>query len=233
MSNERDSLNQNLENLKQRIIIAAKNSGRDPQEIKIVAVTKTIEPKRIIEIIDCGILNLGENRVQELCEKYDIIKRECNWHLIGHLQTNKVKYIIDKVTLIHSVDSMELVKELQLRAGRINRVIEILIQVNISGEETKFGIRPHEVKDFILSVSKFQNIKVKGLMTIAPNTYDKDRIRDVFKNLNKIFIDIKQENIDNINMEILSMGMSNDFEIAIEEGAHMIRVGSLIFGSRA
>lgn len=227
-----EDLKVNLEKVQERIKAAAENAGRKFEDITIIAVTKTIEPEKIVKIIDCGMKDLGENRVQELCEKYDIIKKECNWHLIGHLQTNKVKYIIEKVALIHSVDSIELAKEIQLRASKINRVIEILVQVNVSGEESKFGIQPQEVRDFIKTISSFPNVKIKGLMTIAPNTDEKDCIRVVFRNLNKIFIDIKQENIDNIDMEILSMGMSNDFEIAIEEGANIVRIGSAIFGGR-
>lgn len=232
MNNEKDYLKVNIDSAKQRILIAAEKSGRKAEDIKIIAVSKTIGIEAIMEVIENGILDLGENRVQELCEKYDIIKRECNWHLIGHLQTNKVKYIIDKVTLIHSVDSLELAKEIQLRASKISSIQEILIQVNVSGEESKFGLNPLEVKDFVKEISTYPNVKIKGLMTIAPNTEDKEKIRMVFTNLKKIFIDIKQENIDNIDMDTLSMGMSNDFEIAIEEGANIVRIGSAIFGRR-
>jgi PLP dependent protein len=232
MSNEKETLKGNIDSIRRRILIAAEKSGRKYEDIKIIAVSKTIGPDVMMEVIGNGILDLGENRVQELCEKYDIINKECNWHLIGHLQTNKVKYIIDKVTLIHSVDSLELAKEIQLRASKISSIQEILIQVNVSGEESKFGLNPIEVKDFIKEISTYPNVKIKGLMTIGPNTEDKEKIRMVFRNLKKIFIDIKQENIDNIDMDALSMGMSNDFEIAIEEGANIVRIGSAIFGQR-
>jgi PLP dependent protein len=232
MSNEKETLKVNIDSIRQRVLIAAEKSGRKYEDIKIIAVSKTIGPDVMMEVIGNGILDLGENRVQELCEKYDIINKECNWHLIGHLQTNKVKYIIDKVTLIHSVDSLELAKEIQLRASKISSIQEILIQVNVSGEESKFGLNPIEVKDFIKEISTYPNVKIKGLMTIGPNTEDKEKIRMVFRNLKKIFIDIKQENIDNIDMDALSMGMSNDFEIAIEEGANIVRIGSAIFGQR-
>jgi PLP dependent protein len=232
MSNEKETLKGNIDSIRQRILISAEKSGRKYEDIKIIAVSKTIGPDVMMEVIGNGILDLGENRVQELCEKYDIINKECNWHLIGHLQTNKVKYIIDKVTLIHSVDSLELAKEIQLRASKISSIQEILIQVNVSGEESKFGLNPIEVKDFIKEISTYPNVKIKGLMTIGPNTEDKEKIRMVFRNLKKIFIDIKQENIDNIDMDALSMGMSNDFEIAIEEGANIVRIGSAIFGQR-
>jgi PLP dependent protein len=232
MSSEKETLKGNIDSIRRRILIAAEKSGRKYEDIKIIAVSKTIGPDVMMEVIGNGILDLGENRVQELCEKYDIINKECNWHLIGHLQTNKVKYIIDKVTLIHSVDSLELAKEIQLRASKISSIQEILIQVNVSGEESKFGLNPIEVKDFIKEISTYPNVKIKGLMTIGPNTEDKEKIRMVFRNLKKIFIDIKQENIDNIDMDALSMGMSNDFEIAIEEGANIVRIGSAIFGQR-
>jgi PLP dependent protein len=232
MSNEKETLKGNIDSIRRRILIAAEKSGRKYEDIKIIAVSKTIGPDVMMEVIGNGILDLGENRVQELCEKYDIINKECNWHLIGHLQTNKVKCIIDKVTLIHSVDSLELAKEIQLRASKISSIQEILIQVNVSGEESKFGLNPIEVKDFIKEISTYPNVKIKGLMTIGPNTEDKEKIRMVFRNLKKIFIDIKQENIDNIDMDALSMGMSNDFEIAIEEGANIVRIGSAIFGQR-
>jgi PLP dependent protein len=233
MNYEKEYLKKNLNCVKQKIEAAAKKAGRNPEDIKMIAVTKTIEAERVNKIVENGILDLGENRVQELCEKYDIINGKCNWHLIGHLQTNKVKYIIDKVALIHSVDSLELAKEIQLRASKFNQIMDILVQVNVSGEESKFGVEPAIVCDFIKTISKYPNVKIKGLMTIAPNTDNSQTIRKVFRNLNKIFIDIKQENIDNIDMEILSMGMSNDFEIAIEEGASMVRIGTAIFGSRS
>ena len=167
-----------------------------------------------------------------MLEKYDNIDSRCRWHLIGHLQTNKVKYIIDKVSLIHSLDSLELAKEIQKRAEKADRVMDVLVQVNVAGEESKFGISPSEVRDFLLSVRKYKNLKVRGLMTIAPYAENPEDIRWVFRDLNKIFIDIKSENIDNIYMDYLSMGMSNDFEIAVEEGSNMVRIGTSIFGKR-
>ena len=229
---ENNYLKENLENINRRIEAAAEKSGRRGSDIKLVAVSKTIEPERIMGALENGVLDLGENRVQELCEKYDIIKGEVKWHLIGHLQTNKVKYIIEKVSLIHSVDSIELAQEIQKNAAKVNKVMDILIQVNVSGEESKFGIDPGEVEGFIHTIKTFPNIKVRGLMTIAPNSGDNNEIRKVFKGLYKIFIDIKQENTDNVHMDTLSMGMSNDFEIAIEEGANLVRIGSAIFGKR-
>lgn len=211
---------------------AAQKSGRRVEDITVIAVSKTVEVERIRVALEEGFVDLGENKVQELMEKYDALGENCQWHLIGHLQTNKVKYIIDKVRMIHSVDSIELAEEIQKRALKVNRTIDILIQVNVSGEESKFGISPGEVEAFIRKLSTFDHIKVKGLMTIAPYAENQEDIRGVFKQLKKIFIDINAENIDNINMEFLSMGMSNDFEVAIEEGANIVRIGTLIFGKR-
>jgi pyridoxal phosphate enzyme (YggS family) len=232
MFQEREQIRRNVEEIRRRIARAAEKSGRRPEEIKLVAVTKTVEPLRIIEAIDAGVADLGENRVQELCEKYSLVDRQCQWHLIGHLQTNKVKYIIDKVKMIHSVDSEELAREIQKRAEKAGRHIDILVQVNIAKEESKFGIDKEEAEDFIRSLSKYNNLKVKGLMTIAPFTDNRDEIRHVFRELRKVFIDISRKNIDNIDMESLSMGMSNDFEIAIEEGSTIVRIGTSIFGRR-
>lgn len=232
MTNELDYIRKNIENIKDRMQKAAAKSGRNPDDIKLLAVTKTVGTDKIQEAIEQGILDLGENRVQELSKKYDIIDSKYNWHLIGHLQTNKVKYIVDKVAMIHSVDRVELAEEIQKRAAQIGKTVDVLIQVNVSGEESKFGIAPEHTKDMVRNISGMKNIKVKGLMTIAPYVEDPEEIRFVFKELKKIFIDIQQENIDNIDMSFLSMGMSNDFEIAIEEGANIIRIGTLLFGKR-
>ena len=222
----------NLEDVNKRIEIAAKKSGRASKDVTLIAVTKTIDAERIKYVFDCGIRNMGENRVQELLEKYEVLDKECNWHLIGYLQTNKVKYIIDKVKMIHSVDSYELLKEIDSRAAKAGRKMDILLQINVSGEETKFGIDPSEVTDYIRYISQLKNTVLRGLMTIAPYTQNPEETRPIFKKLYNIYIDIKREKIDNVNMDYLSMGMSNDFEIAIEEGANLVRVGTAIFGKR-
>ncbi len=224
------NIKENIAAVRARIAAAAQRAGRNPEDITLVAVSKTVEPQRIIEAIDGGITHLGENRVQELVKKYDAIPGRIQWHLIGHLQTNKVKYIIDKVSLVHSVDSIELAKEIDRRANRRGTVVNILIQVNVAGEETKFGISPDQVEDMIEEIRSYPGIKVKGLMTIAPFAENPEEIRYVFRELNKKYIDIKRKNIDNIDMEYLSMGMSNDFEVAIEEGSNMVRIGTAIFG---
>jgi pyridoxal phosphate enzyme (YggS family) len=231
-SDEFEYIKSNILELKKKVSAAAEKSGRTADEIKIIAVTKTVEPVRISKAVEEGFLDLGENRVQELCEKYDIINKDCRWHLIGHLQTNKVKYIIDKVDLLHSLDSFELAYEIQKKAEKAGRIINSLVQVNVSGEESKFGIEPGKVPDFLKEVSTMANIKVKGLMTIAPFSPDPEKIRYVFRELRKMLIDIRTENIDNIDMDLLSMGMSNDFEVAIEEGANIVRIGTAIFGER-
>ncbi|MCX8131967.1 MAG: YggS family pyridoxal phosphate-dependent enzyme [Clostridia bacterium] len=227
-----DFISDNIKEIKRNVENAAKKSGRTLDDIEIIAVSKTVEPDRITKALDSGLKNLGENRVQELCEKHDILNKEFSWHLIGHLQTNKVKYIIDKVSLIHSVDRIELGREIDIRARKAGRIMDILIQVNVSGEESKFGIPPEHTIDLVRKLSKFENLRVRGLMTIAPFVENPEEVRYVFKGLKKIFIDIKKENIDNIHMDFLSMGMSNDYEIAIEEGSNMVRVGTAIFGKR-
>jgi len=231
MTQDFEYLKANLENVRERVKQAAIRSGRTEKDIKIVAVTKTVNTDVIQKALEYGVTDIGENKVQEILEKQDIIKAECNWHLIGHLQRNKVKYIIDKVAMIHSLDSVELAAEINKRACAAGRVMDVLVQVNVSGEETKHGISPVEVSDFLKKVSVFKNIKVRGLMTMAPYA-DKESVRPVFRTLKKIFVDMANENIDNINMEYLSMGMSNDFEVAIEEGANIVRIGTSIFGQR-
>lgn len=222
----------NINVVRDRIKKAAVRSGRNPEDVLLVAVSKTVPVEGIETAIKEKVLNFGENRVQELAQKYDILRERCNWHLIGRLQTNKVKYIIDKVTMIHSLDRLGLADEIQKRAQACNRIVNTLIQVNVAGEESKTGISPEEVHDFIRKVSLYPNIKVKGLMTIAPYTDDPESVRWVFKRLKNISVDIDRENIDNIDMQYLSMGMSHDYEVAIEEGANIVRVGSSIFGER-
>jgi pyridoxal phosphate enzyme (YggS family) len=232
MTGEFEYIKRNIEDVRKRVAEAAYRAGRKPEDIKIIAVSKTVGIEKINCAVDEGLNVLGENRVQELCEKYDILNRDCYWDLIGHLQTNKVKYIIDKVNLIHSVDRFELVQEIQKKAEKLGRVIDVLVQVNVAEEGSKFGLSLHEVKGFLKKINTFDAIKVKGLMTIAPFLQNIEAVRPVFKQLYKIFVDIREENIDNIDMKLLSMGMSNDFEAAIEEGANIVRIGTAIFGKR-
>lgn len=218
----------NIANILSRINSACERAGRSMDDITVVGVTKTFEADKITQAIECGIKDVAENRVQELVRKYDDVSG-VSWHLIGHLQTNKVKYIADKVSLIHSVDSLKLAAEIDRQAEKNNRVIDVLIEVNVSGEESKFGVAPGELDELLSKIGEFSHIKVQGLMTMAPLLAEKDEIRQIFKKMYKIFIDNRAKKYNNINMGILSMGMSNDFEIAIEEGATMVRIGRAMF----
>ncbi|SKC87321.1 YggS family pyridoxal phosphate-dependent enzyme [Maledivibacter halophilus] len=227
-----DIIEENINNVLENIENACEKINKNPDEINLVAVTKTIEPERINTALKTGIKNIGENKVQEIMEKYDKINYNPHWHLIGHLQTNKVKYIIDKVDLIHSLDSIRLAEEINKRAKKINRIMNVLIQINIADDEAKFGISHNEIDGFIKELSKFENIKVEGLMTIVPYMDNKEKVRPYFRKMKEIFEDLKNCDYENINMKYLSMGMTNDYIVAIEEGANMIRVGTAIFGER-
>lgn len=224
-------ISKNLEEVRKKIEAAALKSGRTGEEVTLIAVTKTHDADMINEAIDCGVTDIGENKVQEILEKYDKVK-PVRWHLIGHLQTNKVKYIIDKVHMIHSVDSVHLMDEIERQAAKHEIVMNILIQINISGEESKFGIRPEEVEEMLEHAQELKHVKVCGLMTILPKVDNQISNRLHFVNIKRIYIDISQKKYDNINMKYLSMGMSGDYETAIEEGSNMVRVGRAIFGER-
>jgi len=225
-------IQQNIIEVEQRIATAAKKSGRKREEILLLAVSKTIDVSRIKQAVNCGLKELGENKVQEILEKYDAMGEDVCWHLIGHLQTNKVKYIIDKVKMIHSVDSIKLAEEINKRAKQSNIIMDILVEVNIADEQSKFGISPKETLSFIKSIAFLDNIRIKGLMTVAPFVDNPEENRDCFRRMKQLLVDINAEKIDNVNMDVLSMGMSNDFEVAIEEGATIVRVGTNIFGKR-
>lgn len=202
-------------------------------ETQLIAVTKTRTPEEINCAIACGVRHIGENRVQELLEKYDRIEKEgLSIHLIGRLQTNKVKYIIDKVDLIHSVDSVKLAAEISKRASKIGKVQDILVEVNIGGEESKGGIDPEGLIPFLEEISAFGGIRIRGLMCIPPIALEKHQNREYFLKMRQLFVDIKAKKLDNINMDILSMGMSDDYEDAIEAQSTYIRVGRGIFGAR-
>ena len=200
--------------------------------MELIGVTKTVDVDRINEAISLGIKNIGENKVQELIEKMDIFKGRPNYHMIGHLQSNKVKYILENIHLIHSLDRISLAKEINKRAKTINKTIDCLIQVNISEEESKFGIKEEEVIPFIEKLLQYSYISIKGLMTIAPFTQEDKVIRKTFSGLYELNEKIKSRNYNDLDMNILSMGMTNDYKIAIEEGSNMIRIGTAIFGKR-
>ncbi len=207
-------------------------AGRTEDAVSLIAVSKTKPVSAIQEAYNCGIRDFGENKVQEIMDKYPVLPKDIKWHLIGHLQRNKVKYIIDKVYLIHSVDSVRLAEQIQKEAIKADVHMDILIQVNISREDTKFGLNETDVINIIEEVSKFDRVHIKGLMTIGPMTEDEDDIREVFKKLKQLSVDIQTKNIDNVSMTVLSMGMSGDYTIAIEEGSTYVRVGTSIFGER-
>ncbi|MCI5502970.1 MAG: YggS family pyridoxal phosphate-dependent enzyme [Anaerobutyricum sp.] len=225
-------LKENLANVREKINIACKKVGRNPDEVTLVAVSKMKPLEDIETLLETGQMEYGENYVQELCDKYEKISRPVHWHMIGHLQTNKVKYIIDKTVLIHSVDSVHLAKQIEKEAAKRNLTAQILIQVNIAEEETKFGLDTEELLQIIMEISKFPHVHIRGLMTSAPFVADPEENRCYFKKLHELFVDIGKKNIDNVTMDILSMGMTNDYEVAIEEGATMVRVGTGIFGER-
>lgn len=225
-------IKENLAQVRENIKKAAKKSGRSEDDISLIAVTKTVDKDVIKIAISYGITDIGENKVQEIKEKYDYIGNNVNWHMIGHLQTNKVKYIIDKVNLIHSLDSISLAKELNKRAKESNLIINTLIQVNIAEEETKYGLKVEEVLPFINSIENFDNIRIRGLMTIAPCVEDPEDVRYVFKGLKELFLEIKKTSYTNVSMDYLSMGMTNDYQVAVEEGSNIVRIGTGIFGAR-
>ncbi|HOE57129.1 MAG TPA: YggS family pyridoxal phosphate-dependent enzyme [Bacillota bacterium] len=229
MQEIRDNIMSILGNIKD----VCMRTGRDPDSVTLIAVTKTIDPDRINYALECGIRNIGENKVQELTAKYASVEKNVKWHLIGHLQTNKVKYIIDKVGLVHSVDSINLAREIDKRAENAGLVKDILVQVNVAQEETKYGIEYEEIDSFVEQLSMLRNISVKGLMTIAPYYEDMEMVRPVFRMLKEKYDMLAGANIPNVEMRHLSMGMTNDYEAAIEEGSNMIRIGTGIFGARS
>ena len=222
---------QNLESVLIRFNNALEKSPLENKNVTLLAATKTVDVDTINYAISKGINFIGENKVQELLSKYGKINQVHN-HFIGHLQTNKVKDVIDKVELIQSVDSVKLAKEISKQALKHQKEIDILLEVNIGGEESKWGFKPLEVEDAISEIVKLPNIHITGLMTIPPVCEQKEQVRKYFSKMYKLFIDIKAKNIDNSNMNILSMGMSDDFDVAIEEGANLVRVGTALFGKR-
>lgn len=223
------SIEQNLIEIKQNIAAACEKSGRNPKDVTILAVTKTIDAQRINEAVSLGLCDLGENRVQELISKYDDIKGNVRWHLIGHLQKNKVKYIADKVCMIHSVESYSLMEEIERQCARIDKLMDILIEVNVSGEESKSGVSPDEVLDYVTKAASYPHIRVKGLMTMAPFDAADDELHQIFSKLYEISVDISSKKLDNVSMEHLSMGMTNDYAVAVEENSTIVRVGTGLF----
>ena len=225
---KKDTYIRNVEKLKNEIGQVCKLSGRNPDDILIVAASKYADAEQLKQVLELGISHFGENRAEELLKKYDVIGDDAIWHFIGHLQSRKVKIVVPLVEYIHSIDSLSTLEKINEEANKNNKVQKVLIEINISGEDCKFGIYPENLEDFITGAKDFSNIKIAGLMTMAPLTDDFDFIRIIFKKL-RILMETFNEKFKSLNMKELSMGMSNDFKIAIEEGATMIRVGSSIF----
>jgi len=227
-----DFLEENIKSLEEKIEKAALSSGRKREDITLVAVTKGVEPERIGKAIDSGIKIIAENRIQEAKEKFKLIPKDVEKHLVGHLQTNKVKKALELFSLIQSLDSLHLALELSRRAKEKGKEALVLIEVNTSDELSKYGVKPDEVLDFVEEVSKLENIRIKGLMTIGLFSDDLEKVRPCFVKLRDIFQSLMSLKKENVEMEYLSMGMSSDFELAIEEGSNMIRIGTAIFGPR-
>ena len=225
-------LKENLEAVEERIRAACIRAGRSRDEVTLIAVSKTKPVETLKEAYDLGIRVFGENKVQEITQKYEALPKDIHWHMIGHLQTNKVKYIVDKVKLIHSVDSLKLAQVIEKEAEKHDRTVDILLEVNVAEETSKFGLKTVEVLPVFEQIAQLKHVKIRGLMTIAPFVDDPEKNRPVFADLHKLYVDIKEKNIDNGTVSILSMGMTNDYEVAIEEGATMVRIGTGIFGAR-
>lgn len=225
-------IKENLELVEKNIEAACKKSGRARSEVTLVAVSKTKPISMIEEAMEYGIRVFGENKVQELDKKEELLPDSIDWHMIGHLQRNKVKYIAGKTALIHSVDSLRLAEQIEKEFAKKDKIADILIEVNVAKEDTKFGVLPEDTLDLIKQIAPFPHIHVKGLMTIAPYVRNPEENRVHFRDLRKLLVDINGKNIDNINMSDLSMGMTGDYMIAIEEGATYVRVGTGIFGER-
>ena len=222
----------NYKRVLEHVNSACKNVNRDCNDVTLIAVSKTKPVEMLQEVYNAGSRDFGENKVQEIMDKFEKLPNDIRWHMIGHLQTNKVKYIADKVYMIHSVESEKLAKEISKQAVKVGRTIPILIEVNVAEEDSKFGIKLEECEDFIRAIHDLPGITVKGLMTIAPFVENAEENREYFRALKQLSVDITKKNIDNVSMDFLSMGMTGDYIVAIEEGANYVRVGTGIFGER-
>ncbi|MCI1726694.1 MAG: YggS family pyridoxal phosphate-dependent enzyme [Lachnospiraceae bacterium] len=225
-------LTDNLNLVKKRIEEACAKSGRDPKDVTLVAVSKKKPEEDILELYRAGQRDFGENYIQELRTKQEDLPKDIRWHMIGHLQRNKVKYIAGTIAMIHSVDSLELAETIDREALKNGRIIPILMEVNVAGEESKFGVRPEEADALAEQISHLQNVRLQGFMTSAPFAENPEEDRPVFRNLRKLSVDIGQKNYNNVTVDALSMGMTNDYSVAVEEGSTIVRVGTAIFGAR-
>ncbi len=226
------SISDNLKRVNERIVTAARRAGRDPSEVTVVAVTKTFGPEVVESVVGAGVMDVGENRIQEFLEKAGKVRMECRWHLVGHLQTNKVNKALGRFELIHSVDSLKLASRLSRAGAEAGMVSDVLLQVNTSGEDSKFGLGPGEVLETCGAIAEMDGIKVRGLMTIAPWVDDVKEVAGAFARLRRLREEIESADIKGIFMEHLSMGMTDDFEVAIAEGSTMVRLGRVILGER-
>ncbi len=225
-------IKENLQSVQDNIKEICRKCDRNPEDVTLIAVSKTKPNEMLMEAYDSGIREFGENYVQELSDKIETLPDDINWHMIGHLQRNKVKYIVGKVAMIHSVDSLRLAEAIDNESSKKGVKTDILVEVNVADEENKFGVTLEDAEDFIRQLSHFDNIVVRGLMTSAPLVDNPEKNRVFFRQLRQLLVDINAKNIDNIHMDVLSMGMTNDYIIAIEEGATHVRVGTAIFGAR-
>lgn len=225
-------LKENLQQVEENIKKACEKSGRDRADVTLIAVSKTKPVEMLQTVYDCGVRDFGENKVQEMCDKMEVLPGDIKWHMIGHLQTNKVKYIVGRTELIHSVDSVHLAAEIQKQAVKKDVIVPILIEVNIAEEESKFGIHKADTIAMVRQIAEMDHLRIKGLMTIAPFVENAEDNRLYFREIKQLSVDIKNQNIDNVSMDVLSMGMTGDYEVAIEEGATLVRVGTGIFGER-
>ncbi len=223
---------QNLESIHARINAACERSGRSPEDVTLIAVSKTKPLEDLMCAYDAGERDFGENKVQEILQKAPEMPDDARFHMIGHLQRNKVRQVLPHAVLIHSVDSLRLAEEIEKEAKKLSMTADILLEVNVAGEESKFGMHPDDVPDQVLQISFLPHVHICGLMTIAPDVSDPEDNREIFRKLYRLSVDIRDKNIDNVSMCVLSMGMTGDFEVAVEEGATMVRVGTGIFGSR-
>lgn len=225
-------IQENLRQVEENIRAACERSDRKTEDVTLIAVSKTKPVSMIEEAVSAGKKEFGENKAQEMKEKFEILPKDIKWHFIGHLQTNKVKYVVGRAALIHSVDSLHLAEAIQRECEKRDVQVEVLVEVNVAGEDSKFGVTPEETENLIREIAKLSRVHVCGLMTIAPYVENSEENRWIFRKLHKLSVDIRGKNIDNIDMNVLSMGMTNDYEVAVEEGATHVRVGTGIFGER-
>lgn len=223
---------ENYKVIEKKVEQACIRAGRKKEDVTLIAVSKTKPISMIQELLPLGVRDFGENKVQELTEKEELLPKDIRWHMIGHLQRNKVKYIVDKAAMIHSVDSVRLAQTIEQEAAKKQVVVPVLAEVNVAEEESKFGLKVDEVLPFVKEVAVYPHLRLMGLMTIAPYVENPEENRSVFRRLKELSVDIAAKNIDNVTMSVLSMGMTGDYEVAIEEGATMVRVGTGIFGAR-